>query len=239
MCDAHRFSAIKKIDNETPLRHRENVGMPSLHHQDTTLSMTSEPSALPPKQHFQLFRQLHRYVLSRRSLAGLLASSALLLYGCAPPVPRGALIDKEDYSQLTPNTSTQAEVMDILGSPTSHATFDDNTWLYVSMTKYLVPLAHPAIDKQRVIVLNFDDKGILRKMNVLGRHDAIPVYMVSDKTPTPGTQISVIQELLGNVGRYNPMSSMGSTFGGMGGGTGGGPMSGQGTGNGGVGNAIQ
>lgn len=200
--------------------------------------MTRALSVSYPKRCSHLLRVMRRYSTSRRSWAGILAGSALLLYGCAPPVPRGALIDKDDYSQLTPNTSTQSDVLGTLGSPTTHATFNDNTWIYVSMTKDLVPLAHPAVNKQQVIVLNFDNGGILRKMDVLGRRDAIPVRMVRDKTPTPGTQISVIQELLGNVGRYNPMSSMGSTFGGMGGGMGG-PMSGQGTGHGGVGNTMQ
>lgn len=200
--------------------------------------MTRALSAIHPKRCFHFLRTLRRYSTSRRSVAGALAGTALLLYGCAPPIPRGALIEKEDYSQLTPNTSTQSDVLGTLGSPTTHATFDDNTWIYVSMIKDLVPLAHPAVRKQQVLVLNFDSGGVLRKMNILGRHDAFPVRMVNDKTPTPGTQISVIQELLGNVGRYNPMSSMGSTFGGMGGGMGG-PMGGQGTGHGGVGNSMQ
>ncbi|WP_018979664.1 outer membrane protein assembly factor BamE [Saccharibacter floricola] len=202
--------------------------------------MTSAFSVLRPQRRLHVLRHLRRAGLSRRSWAGILAGSALLLSGCAPPIPRGALIDKEDYSQLTPNTSTQSDALSTLGSPTTHATFNDNTWIYVSMTKDLVPLSHPAVDKQQVLVLNFDNRGVLRKMSILGRRDAIPVRMVNDKTPTPGTQISVIQELLGNVGRYNPMSSMGSTFGGgMGGGGMGGPMSGQGTGQGGVGNTMQ
>lgn len=171
---------------------------------------------------------------------------ALSLTGCAafspPPIPRGALLDKEDYSQLIPGTSTRSDVVNILGTPTTHATFNDNMWIYIAMTKDLVPLNFPAVDTQHVLVLNFDSHGTLQSMRHLGKHDAIPVSMVDDTTKTPGTHISVIQELLGNVGRYNPLSSMGSTFGGMGGmnnGNGGmGGLSGQGTGNGGVGNTM-
>ncbi|EHH68612.1 hypothetical protein GMO_13820 [Gluconobacter morbifer G707] len=168
-----------------------------------------------------------------------LACVPLLLGGCsffAPiPEPRGSLIEKTDYAQLSPGTTTRSEVLDALGSPTAHATFDDNTWIYVSMVTSPTPLDFPTVDKQQVVVLNFDNSGVLRKMDTLHKRDAIYVGMVGAKTPTPGTKISVLQELLGNVGRYNPMSNMNSTFGGANGPMG---MGGQGTGNGGSGNTL-
>lgn len=204
--------------------------------------MTSLSTASTPDQGSRFSRMARYMATHRRCWAGVLAGGLLMLSGCEaispPPIPRGTLIEKIDYDQLVLNSSTQNDALSILGSPTAHATFNDNTWIYISMTKDLVPLAHPVVDKQQVLVLNFDNAGVLRKMNVLNKRDAIPINMASGVTPTPGTHISVIQELLGNVGHYNPMSSMGSTFGGMGGGMGGGPMSGQGTGNGGVGNSI-
>lgn len=204
--------------------------------------MTNLSTAAPDRS--SRFSRLTRAMTAhRRCWAGVLAGGLLMLSGCEaispPPIPRGALIEKLDYDQLVLNSSTQNDALSILGSPTAHATFNDNTWIYISMTKDLVPLAHPVIDRQQVLVLNFDDGGVLRRMNVLNKRDAIRVSMAGGATPTPGTHISVMQELLGNVGRYNPMSSMGSTFGGMGNaGMGAGPMSGQGTGNGGVGNSM-
>lgn len=170
------------------------------------------------------------------AMAGLLGGCAVL---SPPPVPRGAMLDKEDYGQLVVGTSTRNDVVGVIGTPTTRATFDDNTWYYIAMTKDLVPLSHPAVDTQRVLVLNFDNRGTLQHMTMLHKKNAVPVDMVSDETKTPGTHISVIQELLGNVGRYNPLTSMGSTFGS----TGGVPsnnstLGGQGTGNGGVGNVL-
>lgn len=147
------------------------------------------------------------------------------------PEPHGSLIEKADYAQLVPGTSTRSDVLDILGSPTAHATFDDNTWIYVSLVTSPQPLDFPKVVKQQVVVLNFDNAGVLRKLSTLNRKDAINVGMASGHTPAPGTQISVIQELLGNVGRYNPMSNMGNTFGS-------GPFSNQGTGQGGAGNSL-
>ncbi|GAP24167.1 outer membrane protein assembly factor BamE [Gluconobacter japonicus] len=175
-------------------------------------------------------------LLRRLSLSGL-ACAPLLLGGCSffspIPEPRGSLIEKADYAQLVPGTSTRSDVLDAMGSPTAHATFDDNTWIYVSMITSPTPLGFPSVDKQQVVVLNFDNSGVLRKLDTLNRKDGIRVGMVGEKTPTPGTKTSVIQQLLGNVGRYNPMSNMSSTFGGSQG-----PLGNQGTGNGGAGNTL-
>ncbi|QDH16235.1 outer membrane protein assembly factor BamE [Swingsia samuiensis] len=166
-----------------------------------------------------------------------LACVPLLLGGCSVfrpiPEPKGSLIEKEDYSQLIPGTSTRSDVIDLLGSPTTHATFDDNTWIYISMVTSPTPLGFPSVDKQQVVVLNFNNSGVLTKMNTLNRKDAMPVRMISAKTPTPGTKTSIMQQLLGNVGRYNPMSNMNSAFGGSAG-----PIGSQGTGNGGAGNSL-
>ncbi|WP_231118938.1 outer membrane protein assembly factor BamE [Oecophyllibacter saccharovorans] len=183
-------------------------------------------------------------------MALLLAGACLS--GCtlfdAPEIPRGALVEKSDILQLHPGSTTQQEVESLIGSPTTHATFDNNKWIYITLTKNLVPMGFPAVDKQRVLVLDFDDSGVLQHLKLLTKKNAVPVSMVSAITPSPGTQISVLQEILGNVGRYNPMSSLGNTFGGglgglggmnnHGGGMGNGPLSGQGTGNGGVGNTM-
>ncbi len=180
--------------------------------------------------------QSRTHILRRFAQAGV-ACVPLLLGGCSffspIPEPRGSLIEKTDYAQLVPGTSTRTDVLDLLGSPTAHATFDDNTWIYVSMITSPTPLTFPSVKKQEVVVLNFDNGGVLRKVDTLNKKNAMYVGMVGAKTPTPGTSSSILQELLGNVGRYNPMSGMSSQFGGSSG-----PMGGQGTGNGGSGNSL-
>jgi len=174
----------------------------------------------------------------RHAVTASALAVSLTLGGCglfSPiPTPRGSLIEASDYKKLVPGTSTRSDVMDLLGSPTSHATFDDNKWIYISMTTALQPLQFPAVQKQDVTVLTFDTTGVLRKVDTLDKKNGYPVGMVSQTTPTPGTHTSVIQQLLGNVGRYNPMSGMGSTFGGSQG-----PLGGSmGTGQGGNGNTL-
>jgi len=173
---------------------------------------------------------------ARHTALGLL--TCIGLAGCSVfqsiPQPRGSLIEKADYSQLKPGTSTRSDVVDLLGSPTSHATFDDNVWIYVSMVTVPTPLSFPSVKKQDVVVLSFDNSGVLRSLDTLHKKNSVDVGMVNATTPTPGSHNNIFQELLGNVGRYNPMSNLGSTFGGSQG-----PLGGSvGTGQGGTGNSL-
>jgi hypothetical protein len=63
-------------------------------------------------------------------------------------------------------------------------------------------------------VLTFDDRGVLTGVKKYTQDDAIPVAVASRTTPSPGTEASFMQQLIGNIGRYNPTGSGGFTTGG-------------------------
>jgi outer membrane protein assembly factor BamE (lipoprotein component of BamABCDE complex) len=146
----------------------------------------------------------------------LLLVSCLLLSSCGwllpPPVLRGNKVDPESMKELTPGTSTKADVSAIIGSPTARDTFDDNTWLYITeVTQQRIGQVLGEID-QGVVVLTFDDKGVLKSVAKLNKDDALPVTMIARTTASPGTEASFLQQLLGNIGRFNPTGA-GSTGG--------------------------
>ncbi|TLU72514.1 outer membrane protein assembly factor BamE [Lichenicoccus roseus] len=152
---------------------------------------------------------------SRRAIgpAACLPLLAVALAGCGlfSPLPtdRGISIEAVDYDKLVPGTTTKADVTNLIGSPTSHATFDDNTWIYIGEVTAPVPMARPRVEKQEVVVLAFDAGGTLRSRRLLDRADGRDIAMAAGKTPTPGSQTSFMQQLIGNVGRYNPLGAMG------------------------------
>jgi outer membrane protein assembly factor BamE (lipoprotein component of BamABCDE complex) len=131
-----------------------------------------------------------------------------LLSGCsylAPaPQARGDRVDAEQLKQLVPGVSSQTDAAALLGSPTAKGTFDQNTWIYVSELTRPVVGGTLAVQNQRVVELRFDDRGVLRDVTTRGQKDALPVNVVSRTTPAPGTEASVLQQLFGNVGRFNP-----------------------------------
>jgi outer membrane protein assembly factor BamE (lipoprotein component of BamABCDE complex) len=171
-------------------------------------------------------------------LGRVLAAASVLatVAGCSwfetPPQVRGNRVEAEQLKELTPGTSTRADVTALLGSPTTKATFDDNQWIYVgALTRPLVGRTQGVIS-QDVVLVSFNGQGVLQGIKQLSQEDALPVDVVARATPSPGSEASLLQQLLGNVGRFNP-SGLGGA-GGLGGSStapsGGAPSSGPRTG---------
>lgn len=128
-----------------------------------------------------------------------------------PPQTRGNMVDPELLTQLVPGTSSRADATALIGSPTARGTFDDNTWIYIGeVTK---PVIGGTLDvrNQEVVVLTFDQGGVLRKIEKKGLGDSQDLAMVSRSTPSPGNDASLLQQLLGNVGRFSPGPTAGKT----------------------------
>jgi outer membrane protein assembly factor BamE (lipoprotein component of BamABCDE complex) len=149
-----------------------------------------------------------------------------LLSGCSylqqPPQLRGNAVDPDSLKELVVGTSSRADVTSLLGSPTAKATFDDNTWIYISEVTQPRIGRVQGINSQNVVVMNFDQGGVLRGIKHLNQADGQPVSVVSRATPSPGSEASFMQQLLGNVGKFTPGagSSATSTAGGSGNGIG-------------------
>src|SRR5271166_3210965 len=95
-------------------------------------------------------------------LLATLAGCALPGFLSYPPQVRGNKVDADLLQQLVPGTSTRNDVTALIGSPTTKAVFDNNTWLYIGEVTKPVIAGTQAVLDQQVIVLTFDDKGVLR-----------------------------------------------------------------------------
>jgi len=152
----------------------------------------------------------------------LLVSAGMfsLLGGCDmpdfisfPPQVRGNKVDAEQLAQLVPGTSSRADATALIGSPTARATFDDNTWLYITETTKPVIGATNTVRDQQVTILKFDQAGILRGIERKGADDAVPVSVATRTTPAPGSDATLMQQLLGNVGKFGSGAASGGSGG--------------------------
>ena len=157
--------------------------------------------------------------MNRDHSAALLPSltllACLLVGGCsffeAQSQLRGNHVDAEQLKELVPGTSTRADVTALIGSPTARATFDDNTWLYISEVTRPRIARTQGILNQNVTVLSFNDQGVLQDVKLLNKDDAVPVSVVARSTPSPGTEASFLQQLFGNIGRFNAIGQTPTT----------------------------
>jgi outer membrane protein assembly factor BamE (lipoprotein component of BamABCDE complex) len=148
-------------------------------------------------------------------LGGCSSTSSLNVFR-APEKLHGNRVDQYRLAELVPGTSTQTDVTALIGSPTAKASFDPNTWLYLSEVTRTRIAQTPGVTNQAVVALSFDNGGVLRDIKKLDTADALPTTIVAGATPAPGTSASFLQQLFGNVGRFNPVgqSASGASSGG-------------------------
>ena len=163
----------------------------------------------PPASRPSGARSAHGAGGSARRAAPWHAALLLLpLAGCglfrAPEELRGNRADPEMLREITPGVSSRADVTAVLGSPTATATFDAREWYYISANTHLRPGRLPGIDNQRVVVVRFDESGIVRGIEEKGPSEMRNVPVVERTTPVPGNERSVLQALFGNIGRFGP-----------------------------------
>jgi len=147
-------------------------------------------------------------LLSWPRLALPALAAILLLVGCSvvetPTQMRGHKVDEDLLKELTPGTSTRADVTALLGSPSMKASFDDNIWLYISGVTRTRVARLPALDSQDVIELSFTEGGTLKEIRRRSLDDAAAVDVVERTTPSPGNEATLLQQLFGSVGRLSP-----------------------------------
>ncbi len=129
---------------------------------------------------------------------------SLLIAGCDPIVDaRGYAADTLDFSQVAVGQSRTDDVQALLGSPSARSTFGEETWYYISAKKETLGLFAPEITEQQVTAIRFDENQVVAAIEARGKADAVPVEMVEKTTPTEGRKLGVIEQLLGNVGRFS------------------------------------
>lgn len=142
------------------------------------------------------------------------AALALLLAACSvfetPPDRRGQRVDAEELAQLVPGTSTRADVLALLGTPSATGTFDGEHWYYISAITRALPGRTMAVEDQRVVAIRFNDTGTVAEVRTLGREDGRDIAFASRTTPTPGTERTLLQQLFGNLGRLSPAAAAGA-----------------------------
>jgi outer membrane protein assembly factor BamE (lipoprotein component of BamABCDE complex) len=132
----------------------------------------------------------------------------LALPGCAlfsdAPHYRGIVVTPHDLSELTPGISSQADAQALLGPPTFEEQFAPNNWVYVSQTTKMRIGNTEGVKKQDVVMLTFDNNGLLQSVTKKDLNTSVRVAMDGAQTPVPGGHASFVQQLIGGVGSYNP-----------------------------------
>ena len=185
----------------------------------TTSSILRKYSLPIPSYHFDT-GQMKNLQKSKNNFktaihTGVAASAIIavvLIAGCSTQlISHGNMPEKKIVDSIRVGINNRAQVLAILGSPSVRATFDQETWLYVG-TKTLKTLSFLSdeILERQVLAIRFNKQGIVQRIERFDKNDGQEIKVVKRKTPTRGKELTVIEQLLGNVGRFDDSSTGGN-----------------------------
>lgn len=129
---------------------------------------------------------------------------ALPSVACEPIVEtHGFVPSQERLAQLQPGVQTKADVRRLLGAPSTTGTFDEKVWYYISRRTESVAFYKAEVTDQQVVAIYFDDQDVVRKIERKGLEDARQIAFSERETPTAGNELGLVEQLLGNLGRFN------------------------------------
>mgnify|MGYP006291644283 FL=1 len=140
--------------------------------------------------------------LRRAALAASLAAASALVAACNPTLrTHGYRYTDGEIPEFTPGEDTQANVLAALGNPSTRGMFHDDTWYYISATREYLAYLRPDTRERRIIAIRFDENGVINAVDEYGLEDGRVVAFVDRETPTRGRELTLLEQLLGNVGR--------------------------------------
>ena len=135
-----------------------------------------------------------------------LAVAACLSLGAAACSPitsyNGFQVQDVRPDQIKVGEDSRSTVLTKLGSPSIQASFDPNIWFYVSQIADKYSYYKPRVRQRQIYEIRFDKTD--------ERVTAVKSYVLTDgyqiaydprETPTRGRELSVIEQILGGLGR--------------------------------------
>jgi outer membrane protein assembly factor BamE (lipoprotein component of BamABCDE complex) len=140
----------------------------------------------------------------RLSMLPFAIYGVMALAACATSVEqRGNLPPADEIAQIHPGKTTKDQVIKILGSPSSVSVFTENNWYYVSAKTKQYTFFEPKVLDQEVYVVDFNSDGVVQAVEHKTLADGKSIQPVARATPAPGRELSFIEQIIGNLGKFN------------------------------------
>ncbi|MEA1938581.1 MAG: outer membrane protein assembly factor BamE [Pseudomonadota bacterium] len=135
-------------------------------------------------------------------LCTIAALTAMMITACTPVInTRGNLIETERLERIETGVSSRADVTVALGSPTTRSAYPPEVWYYVGETRKIVAFHAPKVIERKVVAVDFDETGRVADIRTLTCADGRIIDPTARETETGGRDMTILQQLFGNLGR--------------------------------------
>jgi outer membrane protein assembly factor BamE (lipoprotein component of BamABCDE complex) len=97
---------------------------------------------------------------------------------------------------------TRPQVEELLGTPSATSTVAGTTYYYISSVFETTAFFEPEEVDRRVYAVEFDDGQAVQRLAHYGLKDGKVFDFISRTTPTRGKELTVVQQIFGNFGRF-------------------------------------
>jgi|KBSSwiStaDraftv2_1062776.scaffolds.fasta_scaffold920174_1 outer membrane protein assembly factor BamE (lipoprotein component of BamABCDE complex) len=139
-----------------------------------------------------------RFCRRAAALAVILGAAA-----CSPVDDvRGHVATPGTMEKLEVSTQSKEDVLRLLGSPSTVTAFSDKTWYYIRQRQEQFAFFGINTYEQSVVAISFNDAGRVSAIKNYSLKDGKEISMVPYTTPTSGKEMTIMDQILGNVGRF-------------------------------------
>ena len=139
----------------------------------------------------------------RRAAFAALSVSLLATAACTPITTySGFQAIEANPKDVKVGEDSKSSVRGRLGSPSATSTFDPNVWFYIDQVKETVAFRKPVTTRRDVTAIKFDkDSEQVVSVDQLSLKDGKVIAFNGRETPTRGRELTIIEQLIGSVGR--------------------------------------
>ena len=132
----------------------------------------------------------------------------LITAGCVPIRDYRGFVAKADTTEQLRIGASRAEVEEIMGTPSASSSIGGESYYYISSVFETTAFFEPEEVDRTVYAIQFDDSDRVSRIAHYGLQDGKLFDFISRKTPTRGKELTFVQELFGNIGRFTDGSSL-------------------------------
>jgi outer membrane protein assembly factor BamE (lipoprotein component of BamABCDE complex) len=138
-----------------------------------------------------------------RVAAGAAVMVALGAAAACTPVreTHGYVSDQALPKDVQVGVDTRSTVLARLGSPSTTGNFDQLSWYYVNYVQTKFAFYNAKTPERTVTVIRFTAEDVVSAVDTFGVEKGKIVAYSENVTPTRGRELSLLEQILGNVGR--------------------------------------
>ena len=119
----------------------------------------------------------------------------------------GYHLDKSKLQEVKISHTTEQNIINRLGRPTTQSIFGPKTYFYMEQKYQQFGFWKPRLIEQMITAFEFDSQNFLVKVGCYHISDANNVQYDPDYILIKGNKMPILEQLIGNVGKYYPTTS--------------------------------